>query len=65
MQETIQTEHLAYTYPGVEDTPGVAVFKDLNLTIENGSFVAISHRGADIHGNPPVDTTCSVTYQPL
>ena len=41
MQETIQTEHLAYTYPGVEDTPGVAVFKDLNLTIENGSFVAI------------------------
>lgn len=32
---------------------------------ENGSFVAISHRGADIHGNPPVDTTCSVTYQPL
>ena len=41
MQETIQTEHLAYTYPGVEDTPGVAVFKDLNLTIENGNFVAI------------------------
>jgi len=41
LQETIQTEHLAYTYPGVEDTPGVAVFKDLNLTIENGSFVAI------------------------
>ena len=41
MQETIQTEHLAYTYPGVEDTPGVAVFKDLNLTIENGSFVAM------------------------
>ncbi len=41
MQETIQTEHLAYTYPGVEDTPGVAVFKNLNLTIENGSFVAI------------------------
>ena len=41
MQESIQTEQLAYTYPGVEDTPGVAVFKDLNLTIENGSFVAI------------------------
>lgn len=31
----------------------------------NGSFVAVSHRGTDIHGNPPVDTTCSVTYQPL
>ena len=37
----IQTEHLAYTYPGVDDTPGVAVFKDLNLTVEQGSFVAI------------------------
>ena len=32
---------------------------------ENGSFVAVSHRGADIHGNPPVDTTCAVSYQPL
>ncbi len=41
MQEAICTEHLAYTYPGVDDTPGVAVFTDLNLHIENGSFVAI------------------------
>ena len=32
---------------------------------ENGGYVAISHRGADIHGNPPVDITCTVTYQPL
>ena len=41
MSEIIVTEHLAYTYPGMDDMPGVAVFKDLNLTIEEGSFVAV------------------------
>ena len=41
MSEAIRVEHLNYAYPGVEDTPGVAVFTDLNLTIEEGSFVAI------------------------
>ena len=41
MAEMIKVEHLAYTYPGVDDTPGVAVFKDLNLTVEEGTFVAI------------------------
>ena len=41
MSEMIRVEHLAYTYPGVEDTPGVAVFEDLNLSIEEGSLVAI------------------------
>ena len=41
MSEAIRVEHLAYTYPGVEDTPGVAVFEDLDLTIEEGTFVAI------------------------
>ena len=41
MKEIIKPEHLAYTYPGVEDTPGVAVFKDLDLSIEEGTFVAI------------------------
>ena len=41
MNEAISVEHLAYTYPGVENTPGVAVFKDLNLKIEEGSFVAV------------------------
>ncbi len=41
MKEQIQVEHLAYTYPGVDDTPGVAVFEDLNLEIKEGSFVAI------------------------
>ena len=32
---------------------------------EGAGFTAVSHRGADIHGNPPVDTTCTITYQPL
>ena len=41
MSTAISVEHLNYAYPGVEDTPGVAVFTDLNLTIEEGSFVAI------------------------
>ena len=41
MSHIIKTEHLAYTYPGVDDTPGVAVFKDLNLEVEAGSFVAV------------------------
>ena len=37
----IKVEHLAYTYPGVDDTPGVAVFEDLDISVEEGSFVAI------------------------
>ena len=41
MQTAINVEHLAYTYPGVDNTPGIAVFKDLSLTIEQGTFVAI------------------------
>jgi len=41
MEQIIKVDHLAYTYPGVDDTPGIAVFKDLNLTIEKGSFVAV------------------------
>ena len=41
MREIISVEHLAYTYPGMEDTPGVPVFEDMNLTIQEGSFVAI------------------------
>ena len=41
MGTAIEVEHLAYTYPGVDDTPGIAVFEDLNLTIEEGSFVAV------------------------
>ena len=41
MSTAISVEHLAYSYPGVEDTPGIAVFEDLNLTIESGTFVAV------------------------
>ncbi len=41
MNTAIQVENLAYTYPGVDDTPGVAVFENLNLSIEAGSFTAI------------------------
>ena len=39
--EAIKVEHLAYTYPGVDNTPGIAVFEDMNLTIEEGTFVAV------------------------
>ena len=41
MKTAINVEHLAYTYPGVDNTPGVAVFEDLNLQIEEGTFVAV------------------------
>ena len=41
MAEIISVEHLAYSYPGIEEAPGVPVFSDLNLKIEEGSFVAI------------------------
>ncbi len=41
MSTAITVEHLAYEYPGVDNTPGIAVFKDLNLEVEQGSFVAV------------------------
>ena len=41
MREIISVEHLAYTYPGMDDAPGVPVFEDMNLNIQEGSFVAI------------------------
>ena len=41
MNDIISVEHLAYTYPGVEDAPGVPVFEDMNLKIQEGSFVAV------------------------
>ena len=41
LKEIIKAEHLAYTYPGVDSAPGVAVFEDMNLTVEEGTFVAI------------------------
>lgn len=41
MSTAIHTDHLAYSYPGVEDTPGVAVFEDLDIQIQEGTFVAV------------------------
>ena len=41
MNKAITVENLSYSYPGVDDTPGVSVFTDLDLTIQEGSFVAI------------------------
>ena len=41
MSEIIKVEHLGFTYPGVEDVPGAVVFEDMNLSIEEGSLVAI------------------------
>ena len=41
MGEIIKVEHLQYTYPGVDDTPGDRVFEDMNLTVEEGTFVAV------------------------
>ena len=41
MSTAIHVEHLSYSYPGVDDTPGTVVFQDLNLQVEDGSFVAV------------------------
>ena len=41
MSTAISVEHLNYAYPGVDNTPGVAVFEGLSLTVEEGSFVAV------------------------
>ena len=41
LKEIISVKNLAYTYPGLDDQPGVVVFEDMNLTVEEGTFVAI------------------------
>ena len=41
MSEIISVENLAYTYPGLDDQTGVVVFEDMNLKVEEGTFVAI------------------------
>ena len=41
MQSAMTAEHLAFSYPSMDNEPGAAVFEDLNLNIEQGSFVAI------------------------
>ena len=37
----IKVENLSYSYPGLEPGQSIRVFEDLNLEIEQGSFVAI------------------------
>ena len=41
MDCAIKAENLAYTYPGMDENSGVKVFEDLDLTVEQGSFVAV------------------------
>lgn len=41
LSTVISAEKLAFAYPGLEDTPGVTVFEDLDLQVASGSFVAI------------------------
>ena len=41
LENIISVEHLAFGYPGFDDAPGVTVFEDLNLTVEQGTFVAV------------------------
>ncbi len=41
MENIISVDHLAYSYPGVDSAPGVTVFEDLTLEVEEGSFVAV------------------------
>ena len=46
MTEAIRTEHLKFTYDAQSESGGVTVFDDLNLSIEEGSFVAVlGHNG--------------------
>ncbi len=44
MADAIQAKHLAYAYPGAEGGPGISVFRDLNIKIETGTFVAVLGR---------------------
>ena len=41
MEKIISVEDLAYAYPGLDDQTGVQVFENLNLQVEQGSFVAV------------------------
>ena len=46
MTEAIRTEHLNFSYDAQSESGGVTVFDDLNLSIEEGSFVAVlGHNG--------------------
>ena len=41
MSEIISVDRLNYTYPGIDGAPGVKVFDDLSLSIEEGSFTTV------------------------
>ena len=41
MESALTVKNLKFSYPGTEDDQSVPVFEDLNLTVEEGSFVAI------------------------
>ena len=41
MKQIIEVDHLAYPYPGFDEEPGVPVFEDLELKIQEGTFVAV------------------------
>lgn len=44
--QAVIVDKLTYEYPGAEETPTVQVFEGLDLTIEEGSFVAVlGHNG--------------------
>ena len=46
MTEAIRTEYLKFSYDAQSESGGVMVFDDLNLSIEEGSFVAVlGHNG--------------------
>ena len=46
MEQAIEVKNLAYSYPDQEGGQSVRVFEDLNLSVEQGSFVAIlGHNG--------------------
>ncbi len=45
-KQAIIVENLTYTYPGSEESDTVQVFENLNLTVDQGSFVAVlGHNG--------------------
>ena len=46
MTEAIRTEHFKFSYDAQSESGGVMVFDDLNLSIEEGSFIAVlGHNG--------------------
>ena len=41
MSHAIEVTDLSYEYPGIGEDSGIVVFRDLNLQVEQGSFVAV------------------------